>query len=77
MGWSEMDWHDIEPVIAAFYDETETYTDDVNLIQRLISKNLDLEKFQDNARYIIKKYPHVLLEMELMIGFPTETEEEA
>jgi amino acid adenylation domain-containing protein len=46
-------------------------------IQELINKNLDLEKFKENALYIIEKYPHLLLEMELMIGFPTETEEEA
>ncbi|HLP62306.1 MAG TPA: condensation domain-containing protein, partial [Candidatus Deferrimicrobium sp.] len=46
-------------------------------IQKLIHKNLNLEKFAENIRYIIEKYPGVLLEMELMIGFPTETEKEA
>jgi amino acid adenylation domain-containing protein len=46
-------------------------------IQKLIRKNLDLEKFSENVRYIAEKYPHVVLEMEMMIGFPTETEEEA
>ncbi|MCU0289540.1 MAG: AMP-binding protein, partial [Acidobacteria bacterium] len=46
-------------------------------IQKLIHKNLNLEKFAENIHYIIDKYPHVLLEMELMIGFPTETEKEA
>jgi amino acid adenylation domain-containing protein len=46
-------------------------------IQKLIGKNLNLEKFRENVRYIIGKYPQVLLEMELMVGFPTETEEEA
>ncbi len=46
-------------------------------IQKLIHKNLNLEKFAENIRYIIDKYPKVLLEMELMIGFPTETENEA
>jgi len=46
-------------------------------IQKLVQKHLNLEKFFDNAEYITKKYPQVILEMELMIGFPTETEEEA
>ena len=46
-------------------------------IQKLIHKNLNLEKFAENIGYIIDKYPRVLLEMELMIGFPTETEKEA
>jgi len=46
-------------------------------IQRLIDKNLKLEIFKENVDYITRKYPHLLLEMELMIGFPTETEAEA
>jgi amino acid adenylation domain-containing protein len=46
-------------------------------IQRLIGKNLDLDKFGENVTYITEKYPHVVLEMEMMHGFPTETEEEA
>ncbi|MFC2145777.1 amino acid adenylation domain-containing protein [Acidobacteriota bacterium] len=46
-------------------------------LQKMIRKNLNLEKFQENIRYLIKKYPHIILELELMIGFPTETEEEA
>ncbi|UCH98508.1 MAG: amino acid adenylation domain-containing protein, partial [Candidatus Aminicenantes bacterium] len=46
-------------------------------IQELIRKNLNLEKFEENVRYIIKKYPQLLLELEMMIGFPTETEKEA
>jgi amino acid adenylation domain-containing protein len=46
-------------------------------IQKLIRKNLDLEKFEMNVRYIAEKYPRVILEMEMMLGFPTETEEEA
>ncbi|NIM18093.1 MAG: AMP-binding protein, partial [Candidatus Aminicenantes bacterium] len=45
-------------------------------IQRLIHKNLNLEKFQENVGYFTQKYPQVILEMELMLGFPTETEEE-
>ncbi|MCP5103559.1 MAG: AMP-binding protein, partial [bacterium] len=46
-------------------------------IQKMIGKNLNLEKFSENVRYITQRYPRLLLEMELMIGFPTETEEEA
>jgi amino acid adenylation domain-containing protein len=46
-------------------------------IQKLIKKNLDLDKFRENILYIAEKYPRVVLEMEMMIGFPTETEEEA
>ncbi len=46
-------------------------------IQKLVKKNLNLEKFFENADYITKKYPHIILEMEIMFGFPTETEEEA
>ncbi|NIM15786.1 MAG: amino acid adenylation domain-containing protein [Candidatus Aminicenantes bacterium] len=46
-------------------------------IQKLIRKNLDLEKFKENVQYITETYPQVILEMEMMHGFPTETEEEA
>jgi len=46
-------------------------------IQKLIQKNLNLEKFSENIEYITQKYPHIISEMESMIGFPTETEEEA
>jgi non-ribosomal peptide synthetase component F/acyl carrier protein len=46
-------------------------------IQSLIRKRLNLEKFKENARYIAETYPHVVLEIEFMVGFPTESEEEA
>ncbi|MCP4155060.1 MAG: AMP-binding protein, partial [bacterium] len=46
-------------------------------IQKLIRKNLNLEKFEENVRYIAETYPHVILEMEMMHGFPTETQDEA
>lgn len=46
-------------------------------LQKLIGKNLNLEKFRHNLEYIAKKHPHVNLELFTMIGFPTETEEEA
>ena len=40
-------------------------------------KNLDLDKFYNNASYIVDNYPHVVLGLNAMHGFPTETEEEA
>lgn len=46
-------------------------------LQKLLKKNLNLAKFEENLDYIIKKHPGVVLGMESMIGFPTETEEEA
>ncbi|MCP4150847.1 MAG: amino acid adenylation domain-containing protein, partial [bacterium] len=46
-------------------------------IQKLIGKNLRVERFRENVEYIAEKYPHVILEVHSMHGFPTETEEEA
>jgi amino acid adenylation domain-containing protein len=46
-------------------------------LQRLIKKNLHIEKLRDNIEYICKKHPGVILELFIMHGFPTETEEEA
>lgn len=46
-------------------------------IQRIIKKNLDLDRLHDNMDYICKKYPNVISALFFMIGFPTETEEEA
>jgi amino acid adenylation domain-containing protein len=46
-------------------------------LQKLIKKNLDLERFEKNLCYFQKKYPQVILELFTMHGFPTETEEEA
>jgi amino acid adenylation domain-containing protein len=46
-------------------------------LQKLIGKNLNLEKFRENIEYISKKYPQVILELNTMHGFPTETEAEA
>ena len=46
-------------------------------MQTVMRKYLDLDKFYDNARYITEKYPHVVLGLNAMHGFPTETEEEA
>jgi amino acid adenylation domain-containing protein len=46
-------------------------------LQKLIGKNLDVEKLRKNLEYICKNYPQVILELHTMHGFPTETEEEA
>jgi len=46
-------------------------------IQKLIRKNLNLDKFLHNIQYFAEKHPHVFLELQTMFGFPTETEEEA
>jgi len=46
-------------------------------IQRLIGKNLQLDKLKENLDYICRKHPHVIVELFTMHGFPTETEEEA
>jgi amino acid adenylation domain-containing protein len=46
-------------------------------LQKLIHKNLKLEKFTENVRYLCEKYPGVILELQLMHGFPSETEAEA
>jgi radical SAM superfamily enzyme YgiQ (UPF0313 family) len=46
-------------------------------LQKLIGKYLNIEKLRKNAEYFIKKYPHVILELQTMHGFPSETEDEA
>jgi radical SAM superfamily enzyme YgiQ (UPF0313 family) len=46
-------------------------------LQRLIGRNLRVDKFKENIRYIIEKYPQVILELNMITGFPTETREEA
>ncbi|NOQ25399.1 MAG: amino acid adenylation domain-containing protein [Bacteroidales bacterium] len=46
-------------------------------LQKLIGKNLNLDKLRTNINYICEKHPHVVLELFTMHGFPTETEEEA
>ena len=46
-------------------------------LQKLINKNLNIEKLRENIEYIIKYYPDVILELQMMIGIPTETCEEA
>lgn len=46
-------------------------------IQKLMRKNLDIDRYLHNIRYISSKYPHVVLTMQILHGFPTETEAEA
>ncbi|MDD4111509.1 MAG: amino acid adenylation domain-containing protein [Herbinix sp.] len=46
-------------------------------LQKYLKKNLDLQKFKENAEYIASTYPNVILNIFTMHGFPTETEEEA
>ncbi len=46
-------------------------------LQRLIKKNLNIDKFYKNLQYMAETYPHLLLGLNAMHGFPTETEEEA
>ena len=46
-------------------------------LQKLIGKNLNIERFQENLVYITTTYPRVMIDLFTMHGFPTETEEEA
>jgi radical SAM superfamily enzyme YgiQ (UPF0313 family) len=46
-------------------------------LQRLIRKNLNIQRLRENLEYIIQKYPQVLLECQILHGIPTETCEEA
>ena len=46
-------------------------------LQKMIGKNLKLDKLRENAEYICEKYPNVVFEFQTMHGFPSETKEEA
>jgi amino acid adenylation domain-containing protein len=46
-------------------------------LQKLIRKNLNLDRLEENIRYITEKYPQVILETQIIHGIPSETEEEA
>jgi len=46
-------------------------------LQKLICKNLNLERLKENINYIAENYPHVILQTQILHGIPTETEEEA
>jgi radical SAM superfamily enzyme YgiQ (UPF0313 family) len=46
-------------------------------MQKVMRKNLDIDKFRENLEYICKNYPDAVTTLNTMHGFPTETEEEA
>lgn len=46
-------------------------------LQKLIGKNLKIEKLYENLSYICSKYQDVITALFMMVGFPTETEKEA
>ena len=46
-------------------------------LQKVMRKGLDVDKFKENIQYISLKYPEIVVGMNTMHGFPTETEEEA
>jgi amino acid adenylation domain-containing protein len=46
-------------------------------LQKLIGKNLNLEKFKENLHYMCETHPQLILVVNTMHGLPTETEEEA
>nr|WP_314464357.1 non-ribosomal peptide synthetase [uncultured Clostridium sp.] len=46
-------------------------------LQKLIQKNLNIDRLKENLNYIAETYPEVILELNFMQGFPSETEEEA
>jgi radical SAM superfamily enzyme YgiQ (UPF0313 family) len=46
-------------------------------LQKLTRKNLHIEKFRENLQYTCETYPEIILELQTMHGFPTETREEA
>ena len=46
-------------------------------LQKVMRKNLDVERFRENIQYIATKYPFVVVGLYTMHGFPTETEKEA
>ena len=46
-------------------------------LQKVMRKNLDVEKFRENIQYVTSKYPFVVVGLYTMHGFPTETKDEA
>ena len=41
-------------------------------LQKLMKKNLNIEKFHTNLQYIVAKYPKAILGLNAMHGFPTD-----
>ena len=46
-------------------------------MQKVMRKNLNIEKFRENLEYICKNYPSAVTTLNTMHGFPTEKEDEA
>ncbi|MBO6179406.1 MAG: radical SAM protein [Selenomonadaceae bacterium] len=46
-------------------------------LQKLMGKNLKIDKLYKNLQYIVNTYPNLIVGLNAMHGFPTETEEEA
>ncbi len=46
-------------------------------LQKLIKKHLNIDKFRKSIEYTCAKYPEIIVELQTMHGFPTESEEEA
>jgi radical SAM superfamily enzyme YgiQ (UPF0313 family) len=46
-------------------------------MQGVMRKNLNVDKLKENLTYISEKHPSVILTLNAMHGFPTETEDEA
>lgn len=46
-------------------------------LQKLLKKNLNLDKLKESIDYICLRHPQVVLDVQSMLGFPTETEAEA
>ncbi len=46
-------------------------------LQKLIGKNLNIDKLRENIEYFCAQHPQVILDLFTMHGFPSETEEEA
>ncbi|OUX54551.1 MAG: hypothetical protein CBE47_00470 [Pelagibacteraceae bacterium TMED287] len=46
-------------------------------MQKVMRKNLNIEKFRENLEYLCSEYPEAVTTLNTMHGFPTETEEEA
>ncbi|NIM12784.1 MAG: amino acid adenylation domain-containing protein [Candidatus Aminicenantes bacterium] len=46
-------------------------------LQKLMGKHLNIERFRKSVEYFCEKHPGVILELYVMIGFPTETKKEA
>jgi radical SAM superfamily enzyme YgiQ (UPF0313 family) len=46
-------------------------------LQKLIKKHMNIEKLKEMMEYTCRQYPEIIIELQTMHGFPTETEAEA